>query len=188
MSVSTITIACIARDEVKAVRVLDELKSAGVVGERISVLLPERAVVGGFEPAAQTACFSIFGSAQGRGGLLAGALDNLSNVTAFTRASLGRVIGAGPVMAALCAQPKSANSQSFAAELQCVGLGPEEAERFERSLASGSVLVAASCLGPKEATRIESVLVNAGAHDVTRCAQDRSSQQPVETFHSQDAS
>ena len=45
-------VICTARDEVKAARILDDLRHAGFSDTRISVLVPEMAVAGGFVPLA----------------------------------------------------------------------------------------------------------------------------------------
>lgn len=164
-------LCCVARDEVKAVRVLDELKGAGVDDERISVLLPENAVAGGFEPANQAERLGMFGGAEGRAGLLCGALKPLVDIGALTRPGLGRMMGAGPLVAALNAPSAGPDAHGFTGELVRAGIPPEPARTYELCLREGKVLLSVECDGAQEAARVELVLKQAGAQELARCPQ-----------------
>lgn len=183
---SRTSIACIAQDEVKTVRVLDDLRAAQVADERISVLLPEKAVIGGFQPATETASFGLFGSARGRAGLLAGALNELSNVC-LTRTEAGRIMGAGPMMQFLGRSPSRALSGDLAAKLARAGFSKQDAEHLKASLASGKVLLAVSCTDAAGAVQIRSILINAGAHDVICYEEHYAPQVGAENLHHQEA-
>ena len=184
---SRTSIACIAQDEVKAVRVLDDLKAAQVSDERISVLLPEKAVIGGFQPATETASFGFFGNARGRAGLLAGALDKLSNVCVFTPTEAGRFMGAGPMMEFLSRSLSGTLSGSLGAELARVGFSKPHAEQLKSSLASGKVLLTVSCTDTEDAAQIRSILINAGAHDVIRYEEHYAPHCGAENLHHREA-
>jgi hypothetical protein len=159
------SVFCIARDGLKAVRILDDLKASGTPSETVSVLLPENAVVGGFGPATAAERQGMTGPAHGRGGLLGGSLRDLEHMCILNWPGLCRVVGAGPLMASLTAV---APPSGFVASIELLiraGLSEPQAQGCEACLRAGKVFFSIQCETPGESKRIEWLVQQAGAQD-----------------------
>jgi hypothetical protein len=158
------SVFCIARDELKAVRILDDLKASGTPGETVSVLLPENAVVGGFGPATAAERQGM----TGRGGLLGGSLRDLQHVCILNWPGLCRVVGAGPLMASITAVAPPSGFVTSTELLIRAGLSESQAQRCEACLRAGKVFFSIQGETPAESKRIEWLVQQAGAQDTGR--------------------
>ena len=164
------SVFCTARDEVKAVRLLDELKAAEFSGAKISVLIPERAVRGGFVPAATTAEREMTKVTRTNPNVLGGALESLLEVGMLVHPELGRFVGAGPLMRNITSALPGHGPQYPLEEFARAGTPPDQAQRYLDGLRSGKILLSIVCDSSEEALRSHRILLHAGAEDIVICA------------------
>ena len=156
----------IARDEVRAVRLLDDLQAAGASQDRISVVAPENAVSGGFGGASDA--FKPGLKREPSRGVLGGALEGPAYFGLQSHSELGRVIGFGPLVATLGASATGARfTKALGGQLKSASLSGAEVTFYLRALANGKILVSVQCDGVDEANRIKDVLGCAGAENIT---------------------
>jgi hypothetical protein len=156
----------IARDEVRAVRIIDELKSANVSPDQISVLIPETAILGGFGTVRETATTLPSGGLGSDPGILGGALEKTPCRGILTRPEVGRLVGAGPLLASLNAPTVASGDDRFTSELTQAGLADDCARRCIESLGTGKILISVQCDSTEETERMRVVLQGAGAEDI----------------------
>lgn len=153
-----LTLFFVARDEVKAVRMLDDLKEAGFPRHSISVLVPERSIAGGFGVDERSA-----EGAATRAKPLDGALEKLDDVGILTSPDLGRVMGAGRLMIGLNAPTAVSRTADNTDAFQRAGISRDLAQNYEKCLADGKIVMAITCDEPAQARHLEELLNSAGA-------------------------
>ncbi|HZR17294.1 MAG TPA: hypothetical protein VFE51_08205 [Verrucomicrobiae bacterium] len=158
-------IFCTAPGEVRALRILNELRSCGFPEAQLSVLSPEHALAGGFGPTdtpdAQPARSPDWGPAE-----MPVILSGLVHRTCMTRPKLGRLMGAGPLMLGLNAPSAKSEGDGFAGELANAGLPGALAAHYEQQLAAGKILISAQAANPEECLRVQAALGAARAEDI----------------------
>jgi len=103
-------------------------------------------------------------------GVIGGTIGILAGVSAVTVPGLGRMIGAGPVMAGLATagrggpQPSGADSGLVRA-LVGIGISEREAERCEAHVRNGGTLLSVCCSCAQQALRARNLLAGTGAID-----------------------
>src|SRR6059058_700127 len=90
----------IARDEVQACRIVDNLKTAGFSNNDISVLFPDKSGTRDFAHEKSTKAPEGAATGAGTGVVLGGALGWLAGVGALAIPGIGPFVAAGPIMAA----------------------------------------------------------------------------------------
>jgi len=149
MSLDLLT--CVARDEVKAARLLDDLQAAGFPADSICVLAPESALAGFALPDEPRRAIEPLQSALGLPGLLA----RLAPVEIVHVADLGPLLAAGAPLRAFIARRHSTELERFIA-------------RFRAPLRAGKIVVAIFSSSHQETARILYLLRQSGAEDVYR--------------------
>ena len=158
----TANVFCTARDEVRATRLIDELRQAGFTLTQLSVFVPEHAVAGGFRPATIPQREGTNESPPAAGSFCE-LLYRLPEVALETCGGLGRCLATGELAAVL----KAASAAGYARtanELAHAGL--PRAEFYKQNVSEGKILVSVNCKGVEETARVKSVLLRAGAEDL----------------------
>ena len=141
-----------------AERALDTLIAGAIPCSSISVVLLDSA-----DPKA---------AAAGKdNGVIGGTIGILASVGAVAVPGLGRMIGAGPVMAGLAMamarrggpQPSGADGRSLIRALIGIGIPEREAERCEAHVRNGGTLLSVSCSSAEQASRAGNLLAGTGA-------------------------
>jgi hypothetical protein len=149
----------IYRQRRQAERALDLLIARGIPCSSISVVLLAPAGAG-------------VGDGGMEGGVIAGTIGILAGVGAVAVPGLGRMIGAGPVMAGLGAArpgrpeargPESGLIRAFIG----IGIPANEAERCEVLVRTGGTLLSLSCSSAEQVARAMVTLAGTGAIETT---------------------
>ncbi len=158
----TANVFCTARDEVRATRLIDEMRQAGFKLTQFSMFVPEHAVAGGFRPASVP---QPEGANEGppAPGSFCELVYRLDGVILATCAGVGRCLATGKFAAVLKAASPTGRGR-IANELTSSGV--PRAELYTRNISEGKILVAVHCCGLEETSRVQSVLARAGAEDL----------------------
>ena len=130
----------IARNELQAVHIVEELQNAGFAPDNISLLVPEsgdRAL--GHEKSTKMPEGASAGAAAG--GVLGGALGMLAGVGSIAIPGLGAFIAAGPILAALGGAAAGATAGGLTGALVGLGMPEYEAKQYESRLVGGNLLI-----------------------------------------------
>jgi hypothetical protein len=162
----TANVFCTARDEVRATRLIDEMRQAGFELTQFSMFVPERAVTGGFRPATLPQREGMNQSPPTAGSFCE-LLYQLDGVVSASCGALGRCLATGQ-LAPVLKTASQAGCSGLTDELARVGV--PQTEFYQRSIAEGKILVSVHCNGLEETNRVQSVLVRAGAEDLLTTA------------------
>jgi hypothetical protein len=167
------SVFCIARTEVQAEAIVNDLRVAGFAHEDISVLFPD--TTGTHDLAHEGASKAPEGMATGggAGGVLGGALGWLAGIGALPIPGLGPFIAAGPIMAALSGAAVGAAVGGLSGALVGAGIPEYEAKRYEGKIASGNVLLAVHTEGADERTQVKHIFARHHAGDIGTSAEAR---------------
>lgn len=160
-------VICIAKTQVQAETIVTRLESAGVSTSDISVLMPDRSSTHDFAHEHHTKApegAAIGGSA---GGVAGGVLGLLAGIGALAIPGVGPFIAAGPIMAALSGAAVGATLGGVTGALIGLGMPEYEAKQYEAKLKEGNILISVHTSEGDEAQRIEEILEDAGAEDVS---------------------
>ena len=160
-------VICIAKTQVQAETLVTRLEGAGVSTSDISVLMPDRSGSRDFAHEHHTKApegATIGGSA---GGVAGGVLGLLAGIGALAIPGVGPFIAAGPIMAALSGAAVGATVGGITGALVGLGMPEYEAKQYESKLKGGNILISVHTKDRDEANRIEEILENAGAEDVS---------------------
>lgn len=152
------TVFCLARDEVRAMRLLDELRAAGFQELKVSALVPEKALLRGFaalDPAALV-------NPEAKSSTSSVLLRGLGAQVSLLDPVIGRLIGAGPLLKDL----NQSAPRPLEATLEKAGLRNDSAELYRKQMANGKILIGAQTNNGGEASRVEAVLGQAGAENL----------------------
>lgn len=157
----------IAKTQLQAETIITRLEGAGVSTSDISVLMPDRSSTHDFAHEHHTKApegATIGGSA---GGVAGGVLGLLAGIGALAIPGVGPFIAAGPIMAALSGAAVGAALGGVAGALVGLGMPEYEAKQYEAKLKDGNILISVHTSNSDEADRIEEILEDAGAEDVS---------------------
>lgn len=160
-------VICLTNTQLQAETIISRLESAGVSTSDISVLLPDRSGTHDFAYEHHTKApegATIGGSA---GGVAGGVLGLLAGIGALAIPGVGPFIAAGPIMAALSGAAVGAALGGVAGALVGLGMPEYEAKQYEAKLKDGNILISVHTRDSDEAERIEEILEDAGAEDVS---------------------
>jgi hypothetical protein len=174
----TTNVYCTARDEVRATRLIDEMRQAAFTLTQFSIFVPEHAVAGGFRPATMPQRQETKESPPAPGSFCE-LLYGLDDVVLATCGGLGRCLAAGELAPVLKAA-SAAGGVRLASELTRSGV--PQAEVYKRSISEGKILVSVRCKGLEETTRVQSILVRAGAEDLVTTGATSSRNPGPESF------
>lgn len=162
----------IAKDEVQACQIVDELRAAGFTNNDISALLPDRRGTRDFAHEKGTKAPEGAAVGAGSGGILGGALGWLAGVGALAIPGLGPFIAAGPIMAALSGAAVGAAAGGITGALIGMGIPEYEAKRYEGKLKEGKVLLSIHSDNSDQTKRAKEILERNGAEDVASAGEE----------------
>jgi hypothetical protein len=164
---STKSVFCIARDQVQASNIVENLKSAGFSNNDISVLLPDKGSTREFAHEKGTKAPEGAITGAGTGGVLGGVLGWLAGIGALAIPGLGPFVAAGPIMAALSGGAIGATTGGIIGALVGMGIPEYEAKRYETRLREGRILFAVHAENSDEIKRAKEIFERAGAEDIS---------------------
>ena len=158
---------CIVPGHSEALRVVDDLKSAGIANNNISVLMSDKASTKDLAQETKTKTPEA-GAVTGAkaGGLLGGTLGLLVGIGTLAIPGVGPFIAAGPLMGALSGTVLGAAVGGISGSLVGLGITELEAKRYESKLKSGNVLVSVHLENPEQTQRVKDVFYRARAEDI----------------------
>src|ERR1700681_4346470 len=124
------SVFCIAKTEVQALAIVDQLKAAGFSHNDISVLFPDKTGTKDFAHEQHTKAPEGAATGAGGGALLGGALGWMVGIGALAIPGLGPFIAAGPIMAALAGAAGGAAAGGLTGALIGMGIPEYEAKRY----------------------------------------------------------
>jgi len=166
------SVFCIARDEVQACQIVDELKAAGFSNNDISVLLPDKRGTRDFAYEKGTKAPEGAATGAGTGGVLGGALGWLAGIGALAIPGLGPFIAAGPIMAALSGAAVGAAAGGIAGALIGMGIPEYEAKRYEGKVKEGNILISVHSDNSDETRRAKETFERNNAQDIATAGEE----------------
>jgi hypothetical protein len=159
---------CIVPGHSQALKLVDELKVAGIHNNNISVLMSEQASTKDFAQETHTKTPQA-GAMTGAkaGGLLGGTLGLLVGIGALAIPGVGPFIAAGPLMGALSGTALGVAVGGITGTLIGLGITEVEAKRYESKLKAGNVLVSVHMESPDQTQRVKDIFQHAGAEDIS---------------------
>jgi hypothetical protein len=156
----------IARTEMQAVNIANQLKAAGFSDNDISVLLPDKKTTRDFAHEQHTKAPEGGIAGAGTGAVLGGAVGWLVGIGALAIPGLGPFIAAGPLMAALSGIGVGAVAGGLTGALIGMGIPEYEAKRYEASLKDGNILMSVHTDDSRERDRAREIFNVNGARDI----------------------
>lgn len=158
---------CIVPGHPEALRVVDDLKAAGIANDNISVLMSDKASTKDLAQETQTKTPQA-GAVTGAkaGGLLGGTLGLLVGIGTLAIPGVGPFIAAGPLMGVLSGTALGAAVGGITGSLVGLGISEVEAKRYESRLKAGNVLVSVHLERPEQTQRVIDALHRSRAEDI----------------------
>ena len=175
------SVFCLAKDEGQAIRIVDQLKSAGFSNNDISVLLPDKGSTKEFAHEKGTKAPEGAAAGAGTGGVLGGALGWLAGIGALAIPGVGPFIAAGPIMAALSGAAVGAAAGGLIGTLVGMGIPEYEAKRYQSRLKEGRVLISVHSDNPDQTKRAKEIFERAGAEDIATAGEAAVKESRAET-------
>lgn len=166
------SVFCLARDDAQAVRIVDELKTAGFSNNDISALLPDKGSTKTFAHEKNTKAPEGGLTGAGTGGLLGGVLGWLAGIGALAIPGIGPFIAAGPIMAALSGAAVGATAGGLIGTLVGMGIPEYEAKRYESRLREGRILLSVHSENSDQAKRAKEIFERCGAEDIATSGEE----------------
>jgi hypothetical protein len=164
---------CLAKTELQALGIVEQLKVAGFSANDISVLFPDKTGTRDFAHEQHTKAPEGAATGAGTGGVLGGALGWLVGIGALAIPGLGPFIAAGPIMAALGGAAAGAALGGVTGALIGLGIPEYEAKRYEGKIQEGNVLISVHTENRDERARAKRIFEEAGAEDIADTAEAR---------------
>src|SRR6478736_4480674 len=162
----------IAKSENQAVRIVEDLRTAGFSGNDISVLFPDKEGTRDFAHEQHTKAPEGATTGAGTGGVLGGALGWLIGIGSLAIPGVGPFIAAGPIMAALAGAGVGAAVGGLTGALVGMGIPEYEAKRYEGKIKEGNILISVHSENSEERKRAKDIFERAGAHDISSTAEE----------------
>jgi len=156
----------IAKDELQALTIADDLKTAGFSIDDVSVLFPDSSGRG-LPHEQQTQAPEGAATGAGTGVILGGALGWLVGIGALAIPGVGPFMAAGPIMAALASAAAGGAATGIAGGLIGMGIPEYEAKRYEGKIKSGNILISIHTEDGTRRTRAKEIFQNDGAEDIS---------------------
>jgi hypothetical protein len=156
----------IAKTEDQAIRIANDLRSAGFSDNDISVLFPDKQGTRDFAHEQHTKAPEGAVSGGIAGGIIGGALGWLVGIGSLAIPGVGPFIAAGPILAALSGVAAGGTVGGIAGALIGMGIPEYEAKRYEGKIREGNILISVHAENSDEVSRAKDVFKNDGAEDV----------------------
>src|SRR5512133_1438568 len=171
------SVFCLVNDEAQAVRIVDDLKTAGFSNNDISVLLPDKTGTRDFAHEKGTKAPEGGLTGAGTGGVLGGVLGWLVGIGALAIPGVGPFIAAGPIMAALGGASIGAAAGGLVGAL--IGMGIPE---YEANLKEGRVLVSVHSDNSDQTKLAKEIFERDGAEDIATAGEKSVSDKDKEGY------
>src|SRR5512133_594655 len=176
------SVFCLVNDEAQAVRIVDDLKTAGFSNNDISVLLPDKTGTRDFAHEKGTKAPEGGLTGAGTGGVLGGVLGWLVGIGALAIPGVGPFIAAGPIMAALGGASIGAAAGGLVGALIGMGIPEYEAKRYEARLKEGRVLVSVHSDNSDQTKLAKEIFERDGAEDIATAGEKSVSDKDKEGY------
>jgi hypothetical protein len=157
----------IAKTQVQAISIAEQLKTAGFADNDVSVLFPDKEGTKDFAHEQHTKAPEGAATGATGGAVLGGALGWLVGIGALAIPGVGPFIAAGPIMAALAGAAGGAAAGGLTGALIGMGIPEYEAKRYEGKVKDGNILMSVHTEDSKERERAKAIFVNGGAEDIS---------------------
>lgn len=157
----------IAKDELQAITITDDLKSAGFSIDDVSVLFPDSRGSRDCAHEQHTKAPEGAAAGAGTGAVLGGALGWPVGIDALAIPGLGLFKAAGPIMVALAGAAAGGAAGGIAGGLIGMGIPEYEAKRYEEKIRSGNILISVHTEDGTRRTRAKEIFQNDGAEDIS---------------------
>jgi hypothetical protein len=157
----------IAKDELQAVTIADDLKTAGFSIDDVSVLFPDSSGARDLPDEQRTQAPEGASTGAGTGVIIGGALGWLVGIGALAIPGVGPFMAAGPIMAALAGAAVGGAAGGIAGGLIGMGIPEYEAKRYEGKIKSGNILISVHTEDGTRRTRAKEIFQNDGAEDIS---------------------
>jgi hypothetical protein len=161
------SVICIATDEPQAVRIANQLKTAGFSANDISVLFPDKTGSRDFAHEQHTKAPEGAAAGAGTGAVLGGGLGWLVGIGALAIPGMGPFIAAGPIMAALAGTAVGATAGGITGALVGLGIPEYEAKQYEGKIRDGNILISVHAVDGDAEDRATEIFERAGAEDIS---------------------
>jgi hypothetical protein len=164
---------CIAKSELQASRIVNDLRAVGFSNNDISVLFPDKSGTRDFAHEHNTKAPEGAATGAGTGGVLGGALGWLVGMGTLAIPGLGPFIAAGPIMAALGGAAAGAALGGVTGALIGMGIPEYEAKQYEGKIKEGNVLISVHSEDGTERSRAKTIFEKAGAEGISSTSEAR---------------
>lgn len=157
---------CTVNSEEQAIRVVDDLKSAGFSSSDISALFPDKGGTRDFAHEQNTKAPEGAAAGASAGGLLGGTLGWLAGIGALAIPGMGPLIAAGPIMGLLSGAAVGAATGGLTGALVGYGMPEVEAKRYEGKIRGGNILLSVHTDDGREVSRVKEIMKSHNAQDI----------------------
>jgi hypothetical protein len=157
----------IAKTEQQAIRITNDLRSAGFSNNDISVLLPDKEGTRDFAHEQHTKAPEGAVSGVVAGGIIGGAFGWLVGIGSLAIPGLGPFIAAGPILAALSGVAAGGTVGGITGALVGMGIPEYEAKRYEGKIRGGNILISVHAESSDEVSRAKQIFKDADAEDIS---------------------
>ncbi len=181
------SVFCIAKNDIQARDIVDQLRSSGFMANDISVLFPDKSTTKNFAHEKNTKAPEGATTGAGAGAVLGAAAGWLVGIGALAIPGLGPFIAAGPIMAALSGAAVGGAVGGVAGALVGMGIPEFEAKRYEGRVKGGNILISVHSENGDDTKRAKEIFEQAKAEDISSAgetgvaSEDKSSRQTVRT-------
>lgn len=156
-----------AESEDVARRIVEDLRSRGIVSENISALFPDKSASREFAEEQNTKLPEGATAGASVGGVLGGGLGWLVGAGTLAIPGLGAFIAAGPILAALSGAAAGAAVGGLTGALIGLGIPEHEVKHYENKIGEGSILISVQARDREEAEDVKEIFKRDGAKDVS---------------------
>ena len=156
----------ILNTEEQAIRVVEDLKTAGFSSNDISALFPDKGGTRDFAHEQNTKAPEGAAAGATAGGLLGGTLGWLAGIGSLAIPGVGPLIAAGPIMGLLSGAAVGAATGGLTGALIGYGMPEMEAKRYEGKVKGGNILLSVHTDDGDEVTRAKEIFERNGAEDI----------------------
>jgi len=158
---------CTVNTEDQAIRIVEDLRSAGFPSSDISGLFPDKRGTRDFAHEQHTKAPEGAATGAGAGGLLGGALGWLAGIGALAIPGVGPLIAAGPIMGLLGGAAVGAATGGLTGALVGYGMPEIEARRYEGKVRGGNIVLSVHTEDSNEVSRAKEIMKRHNAQDIS---------------------
>ena len=158
---------CIATSEEQAVRIVEDLRTAGFPSDSISALFPDKGGTRDFAHEQHTKMPEGAAAGAGTGGVIGGVLGWLAGIGSLAIPGVGPLIAAGPIMGLLGGAAVGAAAGGVTGALVGYGMPELEAKRYEGKVRGGNILLSVHTEDRNEVSHAKEIFEGNGAQDVS---------------------